>query len=399
VSSVIRIVAGVLLSVVVLFLITLALPVEAWRRGEPGGPRFQTAAVAPPWPRPLRLWVDTDAACGLGPRTDPDDCFALLLLARSPEEVELVGISTVFGNGILEATDSITRALAGRLPPVGHRGPNVFRGAARPLEDSAGSDGLIAPAYRALERALEEGPLVLLALGPLTNLATVLRGRPDLRTRVIRIVAVMGRRRGHLFHPVEGQRAPSILGHGPVFRDFNFAKDPEAALALLGMRLPLTLVPYEAAREITLTEADLNHVGAASDAGRWVAQRARGWLSYWERDIGRAGFYPFDLVAAGYVVRPEMAGCAPALAWIGRDSGILGWLGRRGLFVRPPEGPPATGETAPARYCPDLAEHGSDWLVARLTAERRPVSGGALEEQKPRAEAAFTPFISNSAAE
>ena len=71
-------------------------------------------AVSPRWPRPLRLWVDTDAACGHSPRTDPDDCFAVLLLAQAPE-ITLVGISTVFGNVVLAMTDSTTRALADQL--------------------------------------------------------------------------------------------------------------------------------------------------------------------------------------------------------------------------------------------------------------------------------------------
>lgn len=94
------IVAG-LLTIAALFAITLALPVEAWRRGEPAGPRLEVTAGVPRWPRPLRLWIDTDAACGHSPRTDPDDCFALVLLAQSPE-VEIVGVSTVFGNAALD---------------------------------------------------------------------------------------------------------------------------------------------------------------------------------------------------------------------------------------------------------------------------------------------------------
>ncbi len=163
---------------------------------------------------------------------------------------------------------------------------------------------------------------------------------------------MIGRRRGHLFHPVEGGTAPSILGHGPVFRDFNFAKDPEAAIALLDLHLPLTLIPYEAAREIAVTGRDLDRLTTIGGAARWVAARARGWLTYWERDIGQDGFYPFDLVAAGYVVRPDLVGCASVLAWVGRDAGVLGWLGQRGLFVRPREQRISKGATVtPAQYC------------------------------------------------
>ncbi len=368
-GTLLRIIVTALLAVALLFLVTLALPVEAWRRGEPAGPRLEATAASPEWPRPLRLWVDSDAACGHSPRTDPDDCFALLLLAQSPE-IELVGISTVFGNAALDVTDSTTRGLVDQLPANGRGRPIVVRGAARPVKEPAGGGRAAGEtaAHMALERALEKGPLVVLALGPLTNLATLLGDRPDLRSKVLGVVVVMGRRRGHLFHPVEGATAPSILGHGPVFRDFNFAKDPEAALDLLGMGLPLTLVPYEAAREVTLTGGDLDRMAAAGRAARWVADRARGWLSYWEDDIGRRGFYPFDLVAAGWVVRPDVARCATVVAWMGKDAGIFGWLGRRGMFVQPPaERSTGAGTAAPARYCLNLARHAGDWFLARLT--------------------------------
>ncbi len=67
-----------MLCLAVLAALTLALPVSQWRTGrlavrplslEPGE-RFA--------PRPKRIWIDTDAACGASPRTDPDDCFAIL---------------------------------------------------------------------------------------------------------------------------------------------------------------------------------------------------------------------------------------------------------------------------------------------------------------------------------
>lgn len=365
-----RILAGVL-ALAVLLVISLALPVEAWRRGEPAGPPLEVTRNPPQWPRPLRLWIDTDAACGFSSRTDPDDCFALLLLAHS-REVEIVGISTIFGNAPLEVTDSVTRVLASRLSASGGADVAVVRGAPDPMGESIASSSDGAVAHGALARALEQESLVILALGPLTNIATVLRGRPYLQSKVMQLVAVMGRRHGHLFHPVEGGTAPSVLGHGPVFRDFNFVKDPEAAIALLDMQLPLTLVPYEAAREVQVAARHLTRMTVAGGAAAWVAARARGWLNYWEREIGRDGFYPFDLVAAGYLVRPDLFGCARASAWIGKDAGILGWLGRSGLFVRPrQERISRESAAAPSLYCPELMNDAGAWILSQLLSTER----------------------------
>lgn len=337
-----------------LLIISLALPVEAWRTGEPPAPPLVLAPGESFGALPTRIWIDTDAACGHDRRTDPDDCLALLFLARS-EAVEIAGVSTLFGNASLAVTDRVTRSLMGRLRAAGSGAPAVHRGASSPA--SVGRT----PARDALRAALAEGPLILVALGPLTNIAAALRGRPDLQANVVRLVAVMGRREGHLFHPIEGGTAPSFLGHGPVFRDFNYVQDEAAAAAVLAMRLPATFVPYEAAREVMITEWLLEDMARRGGAAAWVSSRSRGWLGYWREDIGLPGFYPFDLIPAAYVVRPSLLRCGAAHAAIEKDIGLLGWLGVEALVVRPPD------RNANLLYCPDIMPTLPAWLDERLT--------------------------------
>lgn len=132
--------------------------------------------------------------------------------------------------------------------------------------------------------------------------------------------------------------------------------------------VPLTLLPYESAREVQITGTDLERLAAIGGTAGWIGSRARGWLNYWEHDIGRTGFYPFDLMAAGYVVRPDLFACAPVSAWGGADAGVFGWFGRRGLFVRPREHPVSKPEAvAPAQFCPDPVENAGPWFLTRLT--------------------------------
>jgi inosine-uridine nucleoside N-ribohydrolase len=170
-----------------------------------------------------------------------------------------------------------------------------------------------------LVAALEQGPLTVVALGPLTNLAAVLAERPALRSRVARLVAVMGRRPGHIFHPAEGAHAGTLFGHGPVFRDFNFAMDARAAAQIVALNLPTSLIPYDAARGVEITAGDLDRLAESGGTTAWVAERARPWLGYWNEDIGRRGFYPFDLLAAAYVVEPGRFRCAPVQLRVGED--------------------------------------------------------------------------------
>ncbi|MGH7630473.1 MAG: nucleoside hydrolase [Gemmatimonadales bacterium] len=336
-----------------LALLTFAIPIEEWRTGELAAPPLPTVEGGPAVTLPPRLWIDTDAACGVGRTTDPDDCFAILLLAQAPG-LDVVGISTVHGNAPLPRTDSVTRELVAVLQRDGAPAPPVYRGSA---------------AHPALRKALEDGPLTLVAIGPLTNVAAALEGRPDLQARVGRLVAVMGRRPGHLFHPAEGEGEGGILfSHGPVFSDFNFEQDRTAATLVLGMRLPTTLVPYDAAREVLVTGADLARLERRGGAAAWVAERARDWLDYWNDDIGLPGFYPFDLLAAAYLLAAKRFDCAEAEAWISRDLSLWGRLwGPWAMLVRPKDTRPAESRVhAPVVYCERIDPEVHEWLITRL---------------------------------
>ena len=325
----------------------LAMPTQLRRTGDKG---FAQMTFAHESVRLTgRLWIDTDAACGHDARTDPDDCLAIVLLARATG-ARIAGISTVAGNAPLEVVERTTRELAARLSAE----------LGRTLSVRTGNQGLAA--------ALEEGSLTVVALGPLTNLAAVLDGRPELRANVTRIIAVMGRRPGHVFHPAEGAGGGMLFGHGPIFRDFNFEMDATAATRTVALGVPLTLVPYDAARRIEISAADLDRLAAAGGAAAWVAERSRGWLAYWQRDIGRQGFSPFDLLAAAYVVEPQRFGCAEVQAWIGQDPTLFALFRRpNALLVRQdtgsPEKPSARGS---ARYCADVSNGIERWLVERL---------------------------------
>ncbi|HUG21543.1 nucleoside hydrolase [Piscinibacter sp.] len=347
-----RILRGVLTALVALtFLILLscAIPVRV-RTGELAAPPLPVVYGGPPVDMSRRVWVDTDAACGYALFADADDCFALLVLLRAAE-IEVVGISVVDGNAPAAAVERIARDLIAQL--AHSPAQPIYRGLA---------------ARMALQSALAEAPLTIVALGPLTNIAAGLRGRPDLMRNVARLVAVMGRRPGHLFHPAEGRGNGILFGHGPVFRDFNFDKDRAAASEIVAMNLPITLIPYEGARSVRLAAADLARLETAGGAAAWVAQRARGWLKFWANVVGLDGFYPFDALAAAYTIEPKLFGCANVAIWVAKDGrrwgGRFGPVGLLvGLESERVEQPQASGS---AYYCPrmSLVMHG--WLMARL---------------------------------
>lgn len=331
----------------------LAAPVTTWRTGETSMPALDLIPGRAVPAMASRVWIDTDAACGTGTRRDPDDCLALLALLEDPL-LDVVGVSTVFGNAPEPTTQGVTRELVARINAQRPVPVRVFGGAPHAWGPVAEPAQL--PAHRAIASALADGPLTFIALGPLTNLAAAVGGSPDVQRNLAGIVAVMGRRPGHGFHPSEGTSTGAMLfGHGPVFSDLNLALDPPAAEQVIGWRRPLVLLPYEAARHVEMDAQALDALGARSEAGQWVAQRSRQWLALWQQEVGRQGFFPFDLMAAAFILDPGQFRCAKVTLEVAADPLFGFWQRGPALLVaQHPSSAPAPAAAAHAYYCADL---------------------------------------------
>ena len=210
--------------------------------------------------------------------TDPgiDDGVAILF-ALASGAFEVLGLTTVAGNiGIAATTRNAGRLLAA----LGAEVP-VISGAAAPLarvgiEESAihGQDGLggvafPAPATAPAEGAVAwladllmrepEGSIDLLALGPLTNLALLLREAPAAAARLGRVIAMGG-----------AVQEPGNVGPRA---EFNLAVDPEAAAEVMAAELDLTLVPLDVTRRVRATLEDCAQLRAS---GQPAAEGAAG---------------------------------------------------------------------------------------------------------------------------
>ena len=240
----------------------------------------------------IPVWIDTDPAMG-EPERDVDDGVALIQAFHSPE-LDIRGVSVVFGNAALDRGLPIARRL---VADYGPRGLGVFSGAARAADISNETD-----ASRALAVALRAGPLTVIALGPATNVAAVLAKHPELVSRVTRVIAVAGRRPGQRFSTGTTNKA----GH----RDFNFELDPRAFQVLLDSKVELVLAPFEISSKIWMRNEDLDRLAASSSAAaRAIVAPSRAWLSLWNRLFGVDGFNPFDTLAVAYAISPAGFGC------------------------------------------------------------------------------------------
>jgi purine nucleosidase len=199
--------------------------------------------------------------------TDPgiDDAVAILF-ALASSGFDILGITTVAGNIGL---GTVTRNAGRILTLAGRPDIPVITGAAAPLArkgfDTAeihGGDGLggvpfpepdpATPTWEGAPRWLAEtllrhpfGSIDILALGPLTNLARLVREHPAAAGRVGRIVAMGGaiHERGNI-----GPRS-----------EFNMAADPEAAEIVFRSGLPIVLIPLDVTRKV---RADKDYTAA-----------------------------------------------------------------------------------------------------------------------------------------
>lgn len=238
----------------------------------------------------IAIWIDTDPSLAHGGH-EVDDGLALIQAFRAPE-LSVRGISVVFGNAPLKAAFPVGERLVRDFGP-----PHlpVYRGAA-----SAQQRGMETDASRALADALSRENLTILAIGPVTNIATVLQNHPDLRPHVNEVIAVAGRRPQQRFL-ASPQAQP--------FQDFNFEKDPEAFRLLLDSGVPLVLAPWEVSSKIWVHHDDLEKIRASSPSMHWVADAALDWLALWKQNFGTGGFNPFDTLAVGYARAPSSFSC------------------------------------------------------------------------------------------
>ena len=246
--------------------------------------------VAPESDEPLPVIVDTDLGA--------DDLAALAFLLRHPGvDVRAVTIAAtgLVGCGSGPAVlGGLVSALEVAAPPVAcgrsvagpgaHPFPSAWRAAAAKGSGVAPEPGAVTKgsdsAVELVVRVAQERPgVVLLALGPLTNVADVASQHPQAYRRLAAVHAMAG--------SVTGPVTDGVA-------EWNAAADPEALEMVLAAPAPLTLVPEDAAPRGT---PDLSGVPVVD---RIVAAAH---LPAW-----------WDLATAAALVSPE-AGRAEAARW------------------------------------------------------------------------------------
>ena len=231
-----------------------------------------------------------------------DDAIALLLALASPE-LELLGVTTVAGNQTLEKTTANAIRV---LEHVGREDVPVAAGAERPLvrepfvaayvHGETGLDGPDLPPARGtpvdqhavdfLAERIEPG-VVLVPVGPLTNVALLLARYPEKRPD--RIVLMGGA-------IAEGNVTPAA--------EFNIWCDPEAAARVFTSGIDLTMIGLDVTHKALFTQRHAERLEGR--AGTMVRELLAFYNRFHAEVYGFDGSPIHDALAVAQVLRPEL---------------------------------------------------------------------------------------------
>ena len=238
-----------------------------------------------------------------------DDAIALLLALASPE-LDVLGVTTTFGNQTLEKTTANAIRV---LELVGRTDVPVAAGSAGPLvrelvvaahvHGESGLDGPTLPpptgapasddavAFLARVIASSPTPVTLVPVGPLTNVSRYLDAHGG--DGIERIVLMGGA-------IAEGNMTPAA--------EFNIWADPEAAARVFHSGLDVTMVGLDVTHKALATTEHQRQLRAAGSVGIFVAELVDFFSRYHQQTYGWNGAPIHDAVAIAQVIRPALVG-------------------------------------------------------------------------------------------
>lgn len=250
---------------------------------------------------PQKVILDTDIG------DDIDDAYALALALQSPKQVDLLGVTTAWGNTTLRA-----RLVQRFLNVTGHHGIPVTAGpqthptatfsqAHWAEEQPLAVDGYPS-AIRFMIREIHRYPhqITLVAIAPYSNLGALIHRDPAAFHHLKRVVLMGGSI--HRGYGDLGYR-PS---HGPS-AEYNVAMDIPASQALFTAGVPIYMMPLDA------TQLKLDEVmrpilfSAGTPITNTLATLTNEWLNSTQQSTPTL----YDAMAMAYVIKPSLCTTTP----------------------------------------------------------------------------------------
>lgn len=237
--------------------------------------------------------------------------MAIFMALASPE-LDVVGLTTIFGNAATSVTTRNARILldaAGRddipvaagadVPLVGnYLGPVPFVHGHNGLGDGEmappSCDPIATPAHEFLYSTVKASPgaITLLAVGPLTNLGLALQQHPDIADLVDEVV-VMG---GNALVP----------GNATPVAEANINNDPEAADLVFGAPWRVTMVGLDVTHKVNLPGSTIDRICEVdTPTAALLAKALPLYRNFFESRNHIDGIFVHDPSAVAYLLDPD----------------------------------------------------------------------------------------------
>jgi inosine-uridine nucleoside N-ribohydrolase len=229
--------------------------------------------------------------------TDPgiDDAQAIAFACAHPQ-IELLGLTTVFGNASIDITTKNALVI---LKTFGQLHIPVAKGASEPLHQVRrpspdfvhGQDGLgnldlqesgdkpislTAAEFIVQQANAQPGQVTVVAIGPLTNIALALALDPELPSKLRELVVMGGT-----------VKAP---GNVTPLAEANFINDPHAADEVLAHDWPLTIIGLDVTLQTIVTDTQLGLIrDSAGATGKFLWNSSRFYADFYTKHLRTEG--------------------------------------------------------------------------------------------------------------
>jgi len=232
-----------------------------------------------------KIIFDCDNTMGIS-GCDVDDGLALLYLLGEGS-AELCGITTTYGNSDADTVYANTLKL---LQEIGQTSIAVYKGCPGPATLQSEAVDFIVEEVNTYPHQIS-----ILATGSLTNLLGAYQKDRELFTKIAEIVLMGGI-----------TKELRIGGH--LLKELNFSCDPAAAEQVLWAGKKLSVLTGNNCLEAYFSGREFGQKLELSSqpVARYILQQCNYWLHELMAQFGLDGFYGWDVVAAAYLVRPEL---------------------------------------------------------------------------------------------
>lgn len=236
----------------------------------------------------IPVWIDYDVAMGKVIR-DVDDGLALIVALRS-KELDIKGISIGFGN--IKDLNHMYKITKKTLRKVNRLDIPVYYGAWN-------KSHLQTPtaATHAIAKELAKGKLSVIAMGRMTNIASVYLNYPQVTSNIEQIIINAGRRL---------ETETQVGRFNVIMPDTNIDDHLEATRVLVEKHAPIVMIPTQLMSDKFITNKHMRAIRRNwRSTGRWFTRNARVWKFIWRLYPMTKGFIPWDVFLVSYLTHRE----------------------------------------------------------------------------------------------